>query len=333
MSDAPSTDDNPALLRDRLVSQASMHFNRSEIPEGMAALAKLEFATIDNATLQRTDRFLHLIAQGRRIVATCDPRRMPAKDEIVIVYGNYPHIFDNVVVNNPIKRHVAFFGEFRYDQVEFDPRWDLVGHIYVINADHRLDRYDSVLRELANARAPLHRITRIAAVRSEETKISLIDGTIGCLRSHIEALRQASSADCEHVLVLEDDFCFTTDMDEHLEHLQRFLYRTYDYLVCLLATSKYGKVVPQDDLVCQSLQECTNAAAFLVSRKGVGRLLEVQEVALRRLIETGDINRYAADRYWSILQDTGKFLVFRKKLGFQTSSFSDVERKISRYFD
>jgi glycosyl transferase family 25 len=252
---------------------------------------------------------------------------------VVIIYGNYPHIFENIVINNPIRRHVSLFGKFHHDQVEYDPRWDHVGQIYIINADDRPDRYDAVLRELASAGAPLHRVTRIPALQEQTAPTAQLNGTIGCLRSHIEVLRRAKAGGFDHVLVLEDDFCFTPDIDAHLNDLRSFLNGGYDYLVCLLATSKYGRIVPKDELVSVSRQPCTNAAAYLLSGAGLDQVLAVQEFALLQLQETHDSIKYAADRYWSVLQPSGKFLVFRKKFGFQTSSFSDIERQISRYLD
>jgi len=324
---------DPVILRDELIATASQHFERSDIASGVAALTKLRWATIDSDTLVRTDSYLAQISAGKRIVATCDPRRTPADDEIVIVYGNYPHIFENVVVNNPIKRHVATFGEFDYHDVEYDHRWDGVEQIYIINADDRPDRYDAVLRELASARAPFHRITRIPAIRDETTRLPPVDGQIGSLRSHNEALRRAKAGNFGQVLVLEDDFCFTTEVDAHLDDLKTFLRRGYEYLICLLATSKYGRIIPKDDLVSVSLQPCTNAGAYLVSAAGIEQLLPIQEFALGRLKETHDTITYAVDRCWSVLQSSGQFLVFRRKFGFQSSSFSDIERSISRYLD
>ncbi len=324
---------DPVILRDELIAEASCRFAQSDIAGGMTALTKLRWATIDSETLARTDPYLAQISAGKRIVATCDPRRIPAENEIVIVYGNYPHIFENVVVNNPIKRHVATFGEFNYHEVEYDRRWDGVGQIYIINADHRPDRYDAVLRELASARAPFHRITRIPAIRDETTRLPPVDGQIGCLRSHIETLRRAKAEGLAHTLVLEDDFCFTTEIDAHMDDLQTFLRRGYEYLICLLATSKYGRIIAKDDLVSFSLQPCTNTGAYLVSAAGIDQLLPVQEFALERLKETHDTVTYSVDRCWSVLQASGQFLVFRRKFGFQSSSFSDIERSISRYLD
>ena len=152
--------------------------------------------------------------------------------------------------------------------------------------------------------------------------------TSGTLR-----LRQGARGKRGHVLVLEDDFCFTSDLEQHLTDLASFFERGYPYWICLVATSKYGAIVPKDDLISLSFQRVTNTAGHLVSREGVERLLPVFETALEHLRTTGDCAANAVDRCWAVLQPSGKFLVFRRKFGFQASGFSDIERSISRYLD
>ena len=297
------------------------------------SLRKLESATIDEQTLDATDSLLPRLARGRRIVASFDPSRVPGSGEVVIIYGNYPHAFYNVVVNNPIKRHAADFGRFQHDCVEYDARWDGIERILVINVDSRKDRWDAVLRELATAGAPLDRVTRVSAIKPRGRKKNQAARTLACLRSHIEALRIASDAGLGTVLVLEDDFCFTSDFDGHLSDLSVFLERGYDYFVCLIATSKYGAVVAMDDLVSQSFQECTNTGGYLVSASGRTQLIPVYEDAAEKLKRTGDTLAYAPDRCWACLQPSGKFLVFRRKFGFQAATFSDIEQSVARYLD
>jgi len=325
--------DDILAWRDHIVSEAAAHFERSQICEALDTLRKLEYLTIDAKTLETTDQFLPKIAKGRKLVATFNPLKTPQADEIVIIYGNYPHIFANVVVNNPIKRHVADFWNFRHDRVESDPRWQAVDQIFIINIDERSDRRDSVLRELCSARAPLDRVTRISALKGHSEFTEQVSRTIGCLRSHIEVLQRAADARFRNILVLEDDFCFTSDIDDHLKDLEAFFVRDYAYWICLIATSKYGAIVPKDDLVSLSFQPVTNAGGYLVSREGLERLLPTFEDALEKLKATGECSSFAADRCWTVLQPSEQFLVFRRKFGFQVSGFSDIEQSISRYLD
>lgn len=320
-------------LRDEIVDEAAEHFGAGRIAEGKAALARLEHTTVDERTLAATDPHLRAIAGARRIVATTELARVPASNEVVIVYGNFPHSFENVVVNNPIRRHVGGFGELPHDTFESDSRWDGVSRIVVINAEHRRDRYDAVMRELAAARAPLDRVIKLRAVIERPTRDSRLNGGISCIKSHLAALEVAAPARGEHVLILEDDFCFASELETHLDDLAAFLERRYDYVACLLGTSKYGRIEPRDDLVSESRQPCTNGTAYLISGDHADRALSLRREALAGLIETGDEMRFANDRYWTLLGPEGMLLVFRRKLGFQAASFSDIETRVVRYLD
>jgi GR25 family glycosyltransferase involved in LPS biosynthesis len=339
-----SSPEDLIACRDKVVAEAITDLEAGRVERARDTFRRLELTTIDQNLLDETDMFLPQFAAGRKVVASFDCHRLPASDELVIIYGNYPHIFANLVVNNPVKRHVADFWRFGHDVVEHDPRWDAVDRIFIINADKRCDRYDAVLRELASARVPLDRVTRVPAHMlspsgSQEagTPAHLTDpqvrGHIGCLRSHIEVLRRAQAAHLRHVLVLEDDFCFTSDLEAHLTDLEAFFERNYDYWICLVATSKNGAIVPKDDLLSLSFQRCTNTGGYLISQEGVKRLLPVFERAVEDLAATGDCRVNAVDRCWGLLQPSGRFFVFRRKFGFQVSSYSDIERSISRYLD
>ena len=236
-------------------------------------------------------------------------------------------------VNNPIRRHVAGVGKPPYDVVESDLRWGGMARIVVINADHRADRLDAVMKELAMAGAPLVRALRQPAVFQEVTGDKWVDGQIGCLKSHRDSLRLAVPRQGEHVLILEDDFCFTSDFARHLDDLWSFTERRYDYVICLLATSKNGRIEPRDDLVSESRQPCTNSAAYLVSGDHYDRLSAMQENAIEQLIATRDPNRYAADRYWSGLGPEGRLLSSAKKWASRQPASATSNAGVSRYLD
>lgn len=334
----PEIYEDPLSLRNRLLSQIKTLVSGSNLTAALQLLKQFENATIDDDTLDETDRIIQkYLLGGSRLVATCNPARTAAYGEHVIIYGNYPHCFDNLLVNGLSRRHVSWFWRLKHDLVESNSVWDPIDQIYIINKDSRIDRYDAVLNELARAEAPLDRIERLPAILpSEDRNIgwdAAARGAEACLMSHISALEHARRSGKSNFLVLEDDFCFTSDRDCHLQDLQKFFMRGYDYWVCLLATSKYGLVVKKDDLMSYSLQPCTNAAAYLISAEGIEQLLPVWNTALQQMRQTGEITKNAADRSWSVLQKSGRFLVFRKKMGFQQSSLSDIEGKIARYFD
>ncbi len=325
--------DDPLLLRDIIVDVANSLADQDRTDRLRRCLRRLECASIDENTLSWTDKFFPKMREKKKTVFTTNPERKPKPDEIVILYGNYPYLFDNIVVNNPMKRNFLDFWAFQHDVFEYEPCWERVDQIYVLNLDARVDRWAAVLRELGRMGAPFQKITRVSAIQDQSTDDPALNGHIGCLRSHISMMEDALSKHFNHVLILEDDFCFTEDIKVHKADLKNFLERSYDYFVCLVATSKYGRIVARDDLVATSLQPCTNTAGYLVSRPGMEQVRDVMTEGLQRLIETRESHIYAADRYWAKLQPTGKFLTFRRKLGFQTPSFSTIEQEISCLFD
>ena len=327
--------EDPLLMRDRLIRQAKHQVTQSEISEAFKSLGDLMYATIDEKTLDETDEILkNHILHNYQLIATCDPNRSAHNNEHVIIYGNYPHYFDNLLLNKVSRRHVSWFWKLKHDRVESHHSWDPIDQIFIINKDSRIDRFDAILNELARARAPFDRITRISAITPEDDgKNTAFIGTAGCLMSHIETLQCATALGKKNFLVLEDDFTFTNDIALHLCNLKTFFSREYDYWICLLATSKYGLIVQKDDLLSYTLQPCTNAAGYLISQSGIEQLLPVWKSALSRMNKTLDYQNNAADRCWAVLQKSGKFLVFRNKMGFQASSYSNIESNIARYFD
>jgi hypothetical protein len=146
---------DPELIRDRLISEAASRFARSEPTIATELLRQLSGFPIDDTILQSTDPFFRPWIVGEKtVIASFEPGRRPTEGEIIVIYGNYPHMYENIVVNNPIKRHASTFWNLVHDRIEYDRRWDPIDQIYIINADKRIDRYDSILRELAAAKRP-----------------------------------------------------------------------------------------------------------------------------------------------------------------------------------
>jgi GR25 family glycosyltransferase involved in LPS biosynthesis len=334
----PREEEARCTLKRKLLEDAMKHFNKGAINELRGCLTGLASLDVDADVIEQVDRFLPMLSRNQRLVATFDECRRPKRDELVIVFGSYPHQFNNLVSNNPIKRDVTDFWKFTFDDVEFACCWNDVDVIIIINIEERFDRYYSILRELVRLRAPLHKVRRVSAIVPNHrdlitAKTNHLNGTIGCLSSHIAANRMIKDSDAKNALILEDDFIFTTETGAIKKQIATFFARKYDYSICLLGSSKYGERVPLDDLVSASFQPVTNAEAYFVSRTGVVELLGCFDEALRLLKEERDPSKYAADRYWTILQDGARFLVFTDKLGFQAPSFSDIDRRYTAFFD
>src|SRR5207245_2177138 len=132
-------------------------------------------------------------------------------------------------------------------------------------------------------------------------------------------------------IVVEDDFGFTDDIELHKKTLAEFFHRQYQFDICLLSSSKHGRIAPKDDLVSLPRQQCTNAHGYILSREGINKVVGCWSDALRSLIQTGDTLRFAVDRCWSALQGE-RFLVFKTGMGFQVPSYSDIEGVVSADF-
>jgi hypothetical protein len=87
-----------------------------------------------------------------------------------------------------------------------------------------------------------------------------------------------------------------------------------------------------DDLVSITRQRCTNTGAYLASSAGIAKLIECFSHARERLVATGNCQRFAVDRCWVGLQGE-RFLVFKRRLGFQLPSFSNIEGAMTAYLD
>jgi GR25 family glycosyltransferase involved in LPS biosynthesis len=335
---APRAEGSRLIARGKLLEDAMRHFNTGAKIELEACLAGLFSLDIDAEVIDEVDRFLPLLAKNKRLVATFDENREPKPDELIIVVGSYPHQFSNLISNNPVKRDVTDFWKFQFDEVQFSHCWDDVDVIIIINIDARFDRYYSVLRELVRLQAPLHKVQRVSAIVPSSNDLSdkgesHLKGQVGCLLSHIAAIRITNDVRARNALILEDDFIFTTETRVITTQIATFFSRKYDYSICLLGSSKYGERVRLDDLVSASFQSVTNTEAYFVSRNGAVELLRCFEEALRLLQQERDPSKYAVDRYWTILQDGARFLVFTDKLGFQAPSFSDIDRRYTAFFD
>jgi hypothetical protein len=336
-----------------LAEQAVRSNDRSMLAK---ILSQLEGHAIDEVLVKAIDRYIDFLHPGMKKIASVSAQRLPAPGELVIKFGNYPIGFINLPVNNPMRRNIVEFADFKLDAVESAQCWDPINRIFIINRDDRPDRYYSCLRELARMGAPLDRITRFTACIGlagigpdiDLTVLTLgglrwikrsltgypwpgrtqLNGTIGCLRSHLGVVRLAQQQGLENVLILEDDFCFTDDSASHQNALSTFFERRYSYDVCLLSTAYDGLIVPKDDLVSVTRQSCTNASGYMVSREGIPKLVDCFSKALPALIERCDPLRFAVDRCWNQFQGE-RFLVFKSRIGFQSPSYSDIEGVIT----
>lgn len=306
-------------------------FYTAKYDKCLEILKSFNYSYVDNHIICNSDYLLPHLRKNKRVVATFNPKRRPIDDsEIIICYGDYPIMYEGMLIHNPCYRPVSKFWAITHDDVEYDHIWDPVDRIYIINLDERVDRYVETLRELKRMGAPLHRTERLSAIRYTSTVVSKVDGNIGCAMSHLKVVKKARDKKYANILVLEDDFQFTEDLQRNRESIIQFFARGYDYDVCLLATRIDGRIEEYDDILSHTRQPCTHRGGYFISKEGMRKVIPIWEDGLKLQIKYKE-PRYAGDRVWTAMFADNKFFVFRWKVGYQRVGYSDITKEM-RYF-
>jgi len=283
--------------------------------------------------VEETDHLFDQVCQGKKVIGTYDCNRVPKEDEIVIIIGDYPVSRDSLVISNPMRRNYRWALKFKYDEFEGHECWDNIDYISVINSDDRPDRLFDILKEFKKMEVPLNKVYRQSAIIDSSTGNPYVNGLVGCFKSHLSILNKFSNTEFNNIAVFEDDFTFSEPIEENKNSLINFFNGHYGHEVLLLATSAEGTIVKRDDLVSNSYQPCTTTSGFILSKKGLERVLPLWQKANDMLIATWNFNVYACDRYWALIQVDNGMFTFNRKLGYQRPSFSQTSKTLAYNLD
>jgi hypothetical protein len=284
-------------------------------------LSKFEFAEITSHVIANSSCLFMIM--NKRIVATFDSSREPTDNEMVIVYGPYPEWHRALPCSNKIYRHISLFHTTRHDQVEYNPAWEPIDIIYILNLEERVDRYYETLLTLASVGAPLHRVHHYKAKKDG------LPPYVGATKNHVDVMEHFCASGLGTCLILEDDFLFIDAPTVH-RSIADFFSTPREYDVTFLSLSKHGRREPYDALLGQSFQECTTSSGYLLHSTTAPRVYEIVLDGLNKMMETGNHHTYCVDRYWAKLS---RLLYFRTKLGFQRPSYSNLTRGVSAHLD
>lgn len=285
-------------------------------------LSQFEFAELTPHNYKNANFLFSKLS--KRIVASFDPIREPAEDEIVIVYGNYPDWHHALPHSNKLYRHVSLFSSLKHDVVESHSCWKDVDIIYILNLETRIDRYYEILTMLASVKAPLERIYHYKAKKDP------ISPYIGATENHVEAMKHFEASCHNTCLILEDDFVFIDDKQCVWNSIDEFFRRKYDYNICFLSLSRMGRREPYDDMLSISHQACTTSAGYFLRKPTSSEVFNISNEGLERMRQTRDYTIFCIDRYWCSLS---KKLFFKRKLGFQRPSYSNNTSNIECHLD
>ena len=284
-------------------------------------LSKFEFSDMGPIYYASNNLFPIL---NKKIVASFDAKREPASDEMVIIYGNYPDWHHVLPHSYKVMRHASMFFDIKHDVVEYDPSWEFIQKIYILNLEDRRDRFSDTLLSLCSVKAPLHRIHHYKAKKNG------LPPYVGATKNHVDVITDFVNSGNENCMILEDDIVFIDDTNKFWNSLSELSKRTYEYSMCFLAISKHGRREHFDDLLSISKQSCTTSSSYILQKSTAPRVLEVTNKGLEKMIETGDHHTYCIDRYWSLLPN---IFYFRTKLAFQRPSYSNLTGQINFNLD
>ncbi|MFI0435330.1 MAG: glycosyltransferase family 25 protein [Parachlamydiaceae bacterium] len=322
-----------ALSRDELLHQINHLIAQDQLEEARQLYRYFDCLLVDESVIQHSNELIEKLRRnGKQIIATTDPAREAKHNELIIVYGNYHHAHNNLPYCDKIWRHPLYFKELIHSQIEYDPAWESIGVIYILNLEERKDRYQEILSELCRMKAPLHRIHHYKVKKEVVSGVQFFDGLLSCTKNHRNIVADFLNGSYQTCLVLEDDVTFTADVEGNLKRLKTFFDRAYDYEVCLLNSSKNHEMKEYDDLLLLSYQECTTCSAYLLNRKGAEKVLVCFQEGYEKMIESRNAC-YACDLCWTKLQKNHKFFLFKTKFGYQRCNYSSISGQTNCHFD
>lgn len=207
--------------------------------------------------------------------------------------------------------------------------------IYYINLDHRTDRKEGFLQEIAKLDLPEDKVVRIEAVYKKG------QGSLGCSMSHIKAMEAFVESNHQTCIIFEDDFGFSEDIEQINRSFQQLFENKPDFDVCMLAGWDQETSAIEGHDYIKKVERALTTSGYIVNRKFASTLLQNFRDGCKILEQRfNDGNgtyateyKYEVDEYWTQLQPGNKWYIFNPKLGKQRDTYSDIREreKIKEY--
>jgi GR25 family glycosyltransferase involved in LPS biosynthesis len=207
---------------------------------------------------------------------------------------------------------------------------DHIDIIYFINLDHRKDRLEQITAVLHDLEVPPEKIHRISAVYEPTF------GTLGCAKSHINALEHFIRSGLQTCIVLEDDFVYE-DKKRFLESMNYVFEKNVFFdLIMLAYNHKSVEWRPTHHPILKKVSRVMTISGIMISKEFAPKLLENykegHEKLLNHVLKHNKLYRdYIIDVYWQRLQPSSEWFCFSPRLGYQRESYSDIEKVNVKY--
>ena len=221
------------------------------------------------------------------------------------------------------KKKLNFIKEEMKKLKELPTTLDFLDQIYYINLEHRKDRKESILNEIKLIDPDLKKTTRIEAVKHTV-------GEIGVGKSHLLALKDAQKNNYGIVLILEDDFVFSKDIQTVNYIYEKLLDVDKEYNIFFLSRNLKGGKRKNHNII--EVYNAQTTSGYIIQKHFFSDLSENFNYAVNKLENGGSTKIFAIDQYWKKLQGKdSKIYTGNIKLGYQKESYSDIEKRITNY--
>jgi hypothetical protein len=194
--------------------------------------------------------------------------------------------------------------------------------VLYINLSHRTDRNEHILAELERIHIDPNKIHRIDAILNEK-------GEIGCGLSHIKALQYAEShPEWKYVFIVEDDFTCKPNID--FNHMIQLLYNTALFDVGLLSHNELHCIDTPHNQIKKVISSMT-ASSYIIKKEYIPLLIQNMTEAVTAMQLYGIKHETCIDIYWNTLQQSGNWYCVYPAIGYQYSSYSDIQHKDTNY--
>ena len=194
-------------------------------------------------------------------------------------------------------------------------------NVLYINLDHRTDRKDRVLGELA----------KIGIMNPERfPAIKMAAGNVGCSLSHIRCIELAKARGWPQVLICEDDITFI-DPPVFMNALGKFWESETSWDVLILGGNNCPpfSVVSEHYVRVHNIQTTTG---YIVKKEYYDVLLSNFKEGLANLLREPEKKKmFSIDIWWKQLQQTDRWFLLTPLTVIQSYDFSDIEGRVMDY--
>jgi glycosyl transferase family 25 len=219
---------------------------------------------------------------------------------------------------------------------------DNIDKCIYINLEKREDRKKQIEEEFKKLQIPDSKIHRIDAVYEK------YNGHIGACKSHIKALEHAKEHKFKTVIIFEDDFVFTKELNEINNKINTFFQKfknNWDIIFLHISHNELKDTEKMDDI--KKILTSTGASAYIIQEHYYDSLLDVFKDALHHMekemkeFDQKNNNRkkkkfetsYALDQHWKTLQKKDKWYTFFPFLGKQNPLGSTIMGHIENFIN